>query len=166
VDSGTMKLGDTVSGKNQNFGALTLSGTSTLDFGDGASGNAMTFDPTATFSGTLAIWNWTGPVYNPAGSDGGIIGDGQDRLLFDGTGSGFSPAQLAAISFFSDDGITQVGSGFTAQISFGSQFEIVPVPEPSSAALLGAAGLLALAGYRERRRRGTTLNRESESKVQ
>ncbi len=41
-----------------------------------------------------------------------------------------------------------------AAITFGdmTSYEIVPVPEPSSTALLGTVGLLGLAGYRERRR--------------
>ena len=52
---------------------------------------------------------------------------------------------IAGISF------TGFGSGAT-QIAFGSMYEIVPVPEPSSTALLGAAGLLGLVGFRERRR--------------
>jgi MYXO-CTERM domain-containing protein len=42
-------------------------------------------------------------------------------------------------------------SGYAA-IQFGSNYEIVPIPEPSSSALLGSFALLGLIGWRERRR--------------
>ncbi len=154
---GTLAVGSTVSNdttKTQTFGALTLSGASTLDFGTGTVGNALVFAQNATFaSGTLAIWNWTAGSY-PVGSfanDTGSLGDGQDRFLFNGTGSGFNAGQLANITFFSDSGMTQIGFG-AAEVSFGSQYEIVPVPEPATTALIGVVALCALIGYRERRR--------------
>jgi MYXO-CTERM domain-containing protein len=51
----------------------------------------------------------------------------------------------ASISF---DGV----SGYQAIQFDANHFEIVAIPEPSSTALLGAAALLGLVGYRERRR--------------
>jgi hypothetical protein len=37
-------------------------------------------------------------------------------------------------------------------VQFGSNYEIVPVPEPATTALIGAVALCGLIGYRERRR--------------
>ena len=37
-------------------------------------------------------------------------------------------------------------------MAFGNGFEIVPVPEPATTALIGSIALCALIGYRERRR--------------
>ena len=150
VDGGTVALGSTVSGKNQTFASLTLSGASTLDFGTGAAGNALTFTNSGAFTGTLNVFNWSGTLYDPSATDNGFIGDTQDRFLFTND-SGYSAMQLGNISFFSDAGTTFLGTG--AQITFGGGgFEIVPVPEPATTALIGAVALCALIGYRERRR--------------
>ena len=149
---GGVQLGSTMSGKTQAFASLTLSGDTTLDFGAGAAGNAFRIAGSSSFSGNLQIWNWTGSVYSPSGTDTGTIGDGQDRLLFT-AGSGFNSTQLSNISFFSDNGNTRVGFGPAAEISFsGGGFEIVPVPEPATTTLIGTIALCALFGYRERRR--------------
>ena len=65
---------------------------------------------------------------------------------------------LGQIRFFSDNGGSLIGTG--DQIQFGLiNYEIVPVPEPSSTALLGAASLLALVGFRERRQLGKLARR-------
>ncbi len=151
VADGTAQIGNIVSGQNQTFMSLTLSGTSTLDFGTNVNGNALTFtNANAGFTGTLRVFNWTGPFYNIGDTDMGTIGDGQDRFLFS-VDSGYSSGQLDNILFFSDAGSTFIGSG--AQITFGGGgFEIVPVPEPATTALIGAVALCALIGYRERRR--------------
>ena len=156
VAGGTVALGTTVSAdttKTQTFGTLTLSGAATLDLGTGAQGNALVFAQAATFtSGTLQIWNWTQGAYTIGFNDGGTLNDTQDRFLFNGTGSGFTPGQLANIQFFSDGGTTPIGTG-AGEVTFtGGQFEIVPVPEPATAALLGTVALCALLGCRTRRR--------------
>jgi hypothetical protein len=139
-----------VSGKNQTFGSLTLSGNSTLDFGTAANGNALTFASAGTFTGTLKVLNWTAGIYPAEGPDSGSVGDGRDRWLFNAP-SGYTPSQLATIEFFSDDGGISLGSA--RQISFGgTRYEIVPVPEPATTTLIGTIALCALFGYRERRR--------------
>ena len=117
---------------------------------------------TALFNGTttLTINGWgntsylsqlgTGPYTlgtssNLGAVDGGSFGDGQNRLIFtDNPGFGLGN-YIAGINF---DGF---GPGAT-QVAFGSNFEIVPVPEPATTALIGAIALCALIGYRERRR--------------
>jgi autotransporter-associated beta strand protein len=146
LSSGTLAFANTAGGGlSETVGALTLSGNSTLDFGTGTNGNTISFGSVATFSsGTLAIWNWSGSA--------GLTGDNgsdltQDRLLFDAPGSGFSPSQLSQISFYSGAGTGFIGNG--SQISFGSSFEIVPVPEPSSTTLIIACALLGLIAFRE-----------------
>jgi MYXO-CTERM domain-containing protein len=53
------------------------------------------------------------------------------------------------VQFYSDGGTTQVGLGGDL-ITSGGGFELVPVPEASTA--FGALALLGLVGYRERRR--------------
>ena len=156
VAGGTVTLGPTVSAdttKTQTFGTLTLSGAATLDLGTGAQGNALVFAQAATFtSGTLQIWNWSQGAYTIGFNDTGTLNDTQDRFLFNGTGSGFTPAQLANIQFFSDGGTIPVGTG-AGEVTFtGGQFEIVPVPEPATTALLGTVALCALLGCRARRR--------------
>ena len=77
--------------------------------------------------------------------DSGEFGDGQNRLIFT-TNPGFGLGNyIAGINF---DGF---GAGAT-QVAFGDHWEIVPVPEPATTALIGSIALCALIGYRERRR--------------
>jgi hypothetical protein len=45
------------------------------------------------------------------------------------------------------------------EVHFGGEYEIVPVPEPATTALVGSLALCALIGYRERRRIGGVLSR-------
>jgi fibronectin-binding autotransporter adhesin len=159
-------------GTTHSFNQMTLTANSTLDFSSGAgttntnvnlifaSLNSAT--KTALFNGTttLTINGWgntsyasqlgTGPYTlgtssNPGAVDGGSFGDGQDRLIFT-TDPGFGLGNfIAGINF------TGFGAGAT-QVAFGSGFEIVPVPEPATTALIGSIALCALVGYRERRR--------------
>ncbi len=146
-NSGTLKVDDTQTGRINTFASLSLSGASILDFGAG-NGNALLFNGGAnSFLGTLQVWNWSGSVYNLGANDTGTFGDSQDRFLFTNAVSGWD---LTQISFFSGEGIGFLGNG--AQVQFGTQYEIVPVPEPATTALIGAVALCALIGYRERRR--------------
>jgi fibronectin-binding autotransporter adhesin len=144
---------DAVSNQTENLGALTLTGASVLDFGTG-SGDTLRFASLASFTGTLQIWNWTGTTYGIGQLDPGVAT--QDRLIFDVT-TGLNPTALAQISFFSGAGTGFLGTG--AEIAYGaSDFQIVPVPEPGT--IGGAAALVALAFWRERRRWHTRMKRE------
>jgi hypothetical protein len=56
-------------------------------------------------------------------------------------------------SSFSQSQISFNGTSGYAAIDFGgTSYEIVPVPEPATTALIGSITLCALVGYRERRR--------------
>jgi hypothetical protein len=129
-----------------------LSGNSTLDFGSG-NANILSFTGTNNLAaylagGTLTIKGWSGTYYDPSEtSDHGPAS--QDRLLFTSNPGFASNTEIGGISFFDDSGAF-IGNGL--QISFSGGFEIVPVPEPATTALIGTVALCALIGYRERRR--------------
>jgi hypothetical protein len=150
--SGTLGFLGGVSGASETLGALTLNLDSILDFGSGA-GNTLTFSSIAlnpNFN-SLRIYNWS--VSSVAEDPTRAL---QDRLVFSNYAGTLSAAQLNQITFFTDNGLTQIGSG-GAEIRFGagSQVELVPVPEPSTWVAGGL--LLGLLGYRERRRLKTLL---------
>ncbi len=149
LGGGTFNTG----GFSETLGALTLSATSTIDFGAG-NANELTFTTLTLGSNNLNIWNWTATNL-PINADGGTAGDGlRDRLLFTTLGT-LSAGELSQIHFFSDAGSTGLGDG--RQISFGANQELVPVPEPTT--ILGALALVGLVGYRERRRLAAVLRR-------
>jgi fibronectin-binding autotransporter adhesin len=116
---------------SETVGALTLSSSSTIDFGTLAGGNTLSFanSSAASWTGTLNVWNWT---------------SGTDHLFFGTSSLGLTSGQLSQINLYSDSGTTFVGTG-----GINSSGEISAVPEPSS--MLGALSLLGLAAYRERR---------------
>jgi autotransporter-associated beta strand protein len=119
-------------GFSETLGNLTLSASSTIDFGSGAS--VLTYaGATAGWAGTLAITNWSG---NPSG--GGI-----DRLVFSSTTN--VTGQLGNIVFVNPAGF--------APGTYGARLignEVVPVPEP--AAVGAAAALLMMAAFQIFRR--------------
>ncbi|HEX8916799.1 MAG TPA: autotransporter-associated beta strand repeat-containing protein [Humisphaera sp.] len=115
-------------------GPLSItSGASTLKLGAaGDTGNALTFAAASFTAGTLSVTNW----------DGLAAGGGGDRLLVTGT----VPANaLAAIAFVDPAGFAPGTYAATTVDAGGGTVEVVPVPEPTSAAALGtvACGLLA-----------------------
>jgi fibronectin-binding autotransporter adhesin len=116
---------------NETVGALTLSASSTIDFGTFASGNTLRFadSSAASWTGTLNVWNWT---------------EGVDQLFFGTSASDLTSGQLGQISLYSGSGTGFLGTG-----AINSSGSISAVPEPSS--MLGALSLLGLAAYRERR---------------
>ena len=90
---------------------------------------------------------------NASATDSGNFRDNTNRLIFGSDVFGVG-SYIPNISF---DGF---GAGAT-EVAFGTGFEIVPVPEPAAAALIGTIALCALIGtialcaligYRERRR--------------
>ena len=127
-------------GLSETFGALTLTDDSIIDFGGGAS--TLTFADSTnlwTSGKILSIWNWSGTP---------VSGGGTDQLRF--TGNGLNPTtQLAQIKFYSGPG-TGLLTGFFGNDFVGGVGEVVPVPEPSSIAMV--MGLLGLIGWRERRK--------------
>ena len=158
---GTLKVADAVHGNLQTFASLTLTATSTLDFGVSSPatnlGNKFQFsglggttvaDLTAnTF--TLNIQKWSSLTdYSVVASDANTDPN-QDRFLI-GNSSLFGPGVIAGISFFDDTGAF-VGNGMEVAFA-GGGFEIVAVPEPASTALFGSLAVCALIGFRERRR--------------
>lgn len=137
LTNGTLAFSSNITGAVETLGALTLSGNSMLDFGANSGGsNTFIFAGLNLDGFELAVRNWTGPA-------GDVT---QDRLLFSTSLAG---SDLAQIKFFDDHG-QFLGTG--SEISFGNAFEIVPIPEPSSSALAGAAALLGFVGCRERAR--------------
>ncbi|HSH39583.1 MAG TPA: autotransporter-associated beta strand repeat-containing protein [Chthoniobacterales bacterium] len=125
-------------------GALTLSATSTIDFGAGAM-SIIQFAALGTHTaGTvLQLINWSG-VANTGGSG--------DRLLFSGSASDFtSRYQQSEVSFDGSMGYNTV--------QFADFYEVTAAPEPSTY----AAGLLAFLtiGYSKRQRVAQLLKRAS-----
>lgn len=117
------------------FGNLTLTNNSIIDFG---SGNAEIRFTGSTITGlttrTLSIYNWTGTTATP---------NGTDQLFFDDS---LSSSELFNIRFYSDAGSTYLGAGM--QFASG---EVVPVPEAKS--VITTLLLVALAFQQVRKRR-------------
>jgi len=135
---GTLAFGNAAN-QIQNLGAMTLTANSILDFGAGGGNDKFHFAGFVNTAGTLAITNWLG---NDAGGTDGA----HDRLVFTGLFTDFT-------SSFSQSQISFNGTSGYAAIDFGgTSYEIVPVPEPATTALIGSIALCALIGYRERRR--------------
>lgn len=118
------------------IGALTLSATSIIDMGSGASIIAFADSHLASWTGTLSIYNWSGTP---------VTGGGTDQLYFGSTSSGLTVGQLAEIQFYSDAGSTFLGAA--AILSTG---EVVPVPEPATW-IAGGLAFLGVACMQRRR---------------
>ena len=117
----------------ESTGALTLAGSSVIDFGSGSGKLTFANSNAITWTGNLAVWNWTGSV----------TGGGTDQLNFGG--GGLTVAQAGSVTFFQDSGTTSLGTG---RLLGGG--ELVPVPEPGA---IMSAGLLFLALTRHEFRR-------------
>lgn len=106
--------------------ALSMSASSTLDFGSGFGASAIVFGDSSgqTWTGTLTVSN-----YNSAGGD---------TLRFGTTSSALTGSQLSSISF----------DGIAAQIDANGF--VTPVPEPEAIAAIFGAGALAFVAFRRR----------------
>jgi autotransporter-associated beta strand protein len=126
-------------------GTLTLTASSSLDFGADGLGNSLI--QFAAIGGAidlndniiLQITNWQGAA---------VTGDGVERLLFSGSASEFTTR-------YSQSEVTFDGTAGYAAVQFGDYYEITTpgfaeVPEPLT--VFGGLTLLGMAGYRERRR--------------
>jgi fibronectin-binding autotransporter adhesin len=143
-------------------GALTLSSNSTIDFGT-ANSNQLTFASLLSLGGTaITISHWTGSQYAAGTGITDLAGPTQDRLLFStGLGTTYTDGQAFTQITFTNDAGAYLGYGQAIAYGTPGGFEIVPVPEPATTALIGAVALCALVGYRERRRfTGTRLARK------
>jgi autotransporter-associated beta strand protein len=143
---GRLDLADSLQQATETFGTLTLLGNAAIDFGSvgfNLGGNTLQFTNLTMGGNLLSITNWTGALGVGANPNSN---PNQDRLLF-GSGLSISDTDLAAIRFF-DDGGSFLGTG--AVVNFSGGYEIVPVPEPSAAVLLGLGGLLTLRRFRRR----------------
>jgi autotransporter-associated beta strand protein len=143
---GTLSLAPSLHHATETFGTLTVVGDATIDFGSvgfSLGGNTLNFTNLTMGASALAVTNWTGAL----GVDSNPNSDpNQDRFRF-GSGLTLSESQLASIRFFDDAGAFL---GTAATVSFNGGYEIVPVPEPSAAALLGLGGLFMLRRFRRR----------------
>lgn len=126
LSGGTITRG---SGVSETFGALDLTGASTLDFGSGIAGNLTfgAYEGNAAPSAILTLNNFFGGNSLVLGSD--ISG-----YLTPGT---YNTGSFTNSHFV----INSVSGGFTASVT-GSTFTITAIPEPSTC--LAAAGLLGL----------------------
>jgi autotransporter-associated beta strand protein len=126
------------------IGAVTLQSNSIIDLGTGASVIAFANSSGKSWTGTLSIYNWSGTP---------ITGNGTDQVYFGNNVTGLTPLQLTQINFYSDAGVTFIGTG-----SWGTDLDgeivptLVPVPEPATwlggALALGAIGWVARCKFR------------------
>jgi autotransporter-associated beta strand protein len=128
-------------GLSETVGVLTLHDNSIIDLGNGASILAFAKSSNVPWdAGTsLSIYNWSGDK----------AGGGADQVLFGGNAMGLSSAQLNQIMFYSDGGVTPLGTAVFAPMADG---EIVPAPEPATW-VPAAFALGALLSTQLRRRR-------------
>lgn len=125
--NGTPSASPTTSAVTSNMGTLTLSSSSTLDFGLNSTNSILAFANSSgiAWSGTLKIIDYTG---------------GTDALYIGNSSSGLTSTQLSQISF----------NGLAArQLANG---QLVAAPEPSTllSLLIGTAALGGLAWRRRR----------------
>jgi autotransporter-associated beta strand protein len=144
LNGGTFETGGLTEGaaNTPGVGALSTGASSIIDMGAGTSLLAFADSSTASWTGTLSVYNWSGTPY---------FGGGTDQLYF-GTlpNSGLTAPQLASINFYSDNGVTLIGGGGAMFAASDGSAEVVPVPEPTT---LGLLALVAMPVVTRRRRK-------------
>jgi len=115
----------------ESFGTLAITDGGVLDFGPGSGRINFSASSAQVWSGLLSVWNWTGA---------------DDELFFGASASGLTAGQMAAVRFYSDNGVTFLGAGNL--LSSGS---LVPVPE-ASPLLMPALLTLTICLHRRQRR--------------
>jgi autotransporter-associated beta strand protein len=135
LNGGTLNTGGLsehgASNNTAGIGALTLQSTPIIDMGSATSIVAFANSSSASWSGTLNIYNWSGNP-GPAG------GNGTDQLFIGSDNTGLTATQLTEVQFFTGSGTGSYGIGALIL----ANGEIVPIPEPGT----WAAGGLALGG--------------------
>ncbi len=153
----TLTSGNATPGVSNAFAQMTLAVNTTLDFSNGKTtllfSSLETATKTALADGsgiTLTIANWSGISYGGSIGDTGATdntsGTAQSHLLFTNDPGFVIGTVIPGISF------TGFGPGAIEVNYGGGGFEIVPVPEPATVALIGAVALCALTGRRGYRR--------------
>ena len=159
-NGGTLAVADATSGQTHTFASFSLNASSTVNFGAGNTANTLGFGTltpativalTSGASSILTISNWTGSDY-PFGSTTDSGNPNQSHFYIGTTSLFGTGIQLAGVNFL----------GFSPGIEVFNpavgQYELVPVPEPTTAALLGTVALCAIIRGRARqRRRGSVL---------
>ena len=121
-DTGGLSEGTVTTGiPTYGMGTLTLTASTVLDLGTGASVIAFADSSAATWTNnsSLSIWNWSGRQ----------SGGGTDAVFFGSNSNGLTNSQLGQIAFYSDSGTTYLGPAIIL-----SNGEIVPAPTPVSVA--------------------------------
>jgi fibronectin-binding autotransporter adhesin len=134
LNGGTFRTGTSTAGFSDTLGTLTLSASSTIDLGAWTTGvRQLIFANSSaiTWTGTLTITNWQGVA---------LQSSDVAEILF-GTG-GLTSTQLGQISF--------ANQNINGGTLIGGSGELVPIPEPRVYAAVVA--LLAVVGWRERKR--------------
>lgn len=131
---GTLQIGAGADGASFDFGTLTLTDDSVIDFA--GSDAILDFAALDLGGNSLQIWNYNGNAYT---------GNGSEQLIF---GNDLGLVSSDQIAFFNGSPGDQIG-GFSRSLPSG---EVVPVPETGTW-LSGGALLLLAAGHHRMQRR-------------
>lgn len=133
--------------KDETAASLTISASSTIDFGVGDAD--LMFDDLSYTAGLLTVTNWSGLMRY----DGHAGDPGDDRLLFASASlTGYSVGDyFDNVRFYDELGAAVGTRGRFVASNVAGYVELVPVPEAST--WLSLAGCLMLAaGYRKRKK--------------
>lgn len=138
LSGGTLSTGATT-GHSNSAGDLSVTNNSSIDLGTGS--HTLTFAGLVYTGGSLFVGGWNGSALTP-GLEGTIV--------FSGLGANPNTSYSTFLSNVQFDGFA-VGGQF---ISSGSNYELVPVPEPTTVLCISAltAGLFTIVRRRVRGR--------------